>query len=95
VKHKGLILALVCLLLSGGAIILAQVDYDLSWWTADGGGGASSGGIYKMSGTSGQPDAGTMSGGTYKLGGGFWGGGEVAGEEDTWCIYLPLVLENE
>lgn len=38
-----------------------------------GGGGTSTGGVYAVTGTIGQPDAGTMSGGTYTLSGGFWG----------------------
>jgi hypothetical protein len=38
----------------------------------DGGGGISSGGDYAISGTIGQPDAGTLSGGDYTLQGGFW-----------------------
>ena len=47
--------------------------YDLSWFTVDGGGGTSTGGVYSVSGTIGQPDAGVMSGGGYALTGGFWG----------------------
>jgi hypothetical protein len=39
----------------------------------DGGGGTSTGGVFTVSGTIGQPDAGTMSGGNYTLQGGFWG----------------------
>jgi hypothetical protein len=39
----------------------------------DGGGGTSTGGVYSISGTIGQPDAATMSGGSYALAGGFWG----------------------
>ena len=35
--------------------------------------GASTGGVFTVSGTIGQPDAGTMSGGNYTLQGGFWG----------------------
>lgn len=39
----------------------------------DGGGGTSTGGVYAVSGTLGQPDAGaTMRGGAYNLKGGFW-----------------------
>ena len=39
----------------------------------DGGGGTSTGGGYTVTGTIGQPDAGTMGGGTFSLNGGFWG----------------------
>jgi hypothetical protein len=48
-------------------------NFAIDWFTIDGGGGTSTGGVYSVSGTIGQPDAGTMSGGTYSLVGGFWG----------------------
>jgi hypothetical protein len=51
---------------------LAQ-QYSIDWYTIDGGGGTSTGGVYAVSGTIGQPDAGAMSGGNYTLEGGFWG----------------------
>src|SRR6266699_156285 len=51
---------------------LAQ-SYSLDWFTIDGGGGTSTGGLYSVSGTIGQPDAGKMSGGSYTIDGGFWG----------------------
>ena len=48
-------------------------QYSIDWFTLDGGGGASTGGVYAVSGTLGQPDAGTpMAGGNYSLTGGFW-----------------------
>src|SRR5690349_14300332 len=48
-------------------------SYSADWSTIDGGGGTSTGGVYQVSGTIGQPDAGpTMSGGNYTLDGGFW-----------------------
>ena len=53
-----------------------QADYDLTWHTIDGGGGTSSNGDFVLSGTIGQPDAGTMKGGNYVLVGGFWSGQE-------------------
>lgn len=46
--------------------------YDLRWNTFDGGGGRSSGGLFVVTGTIGQPDAGFMSAGEFALGGGFW-----------------------
>ena len=51
---------------------LAQ-QYSIDWFTVDGGGGTSTGGVFSVSGTIGQPDAGTMSGGSFTLSGGFWG----------------------
>jgi hypothetical protein len=47
-------------------------SYAIDWFTVDGGGGTSTGGIYSISGTVGQPDAGMMSGSNYSLVGGFW-----------------------
>jgi hypothetical protein len=51
----------------------AQAQYSLDWHTLDGGGGTSTGGVFTVSGTIGQPDAGVMTGGQFTLHGGFWG----------------------
>ena len=48
-------------------------SYSIDWHTIDGGGGTSTGGVYSVSGTIGQPDAGRMSGGNFTIDGGFWG----------------------
>lgn len=51
---------------------LAQ-SYSIDWFTIDGGGGTSTGALYSVSGTIGQPDAGgPMTGGNFSLTGGFW-----------------------
>src|ERR1017187_3840101 len=53
-------------------------NYSIDWYKIAGGGGSSTGGIYQVSGTIGQPDAsgamtgGPMIGGDYSLTGGFW-----------------------
>jgi len=52
---------------------LEAQPYGISWFTMDGGGGASSGGNYSLTGSLGQPDAGVLQGGTYALVGGYWG----------------------
>jgi hypothetical protein len=58
------------LLLPAGA--LAQ-SYNIDWYKVAGGGGTSTGGVYTVTGTIGQPDAsGAMTGGNYSLTGGFW-----------------------
>ena len=61
----------------GGLLLaLPRLDaqsYTIDWSTIDGGGGTSTGGVYAVSGTIGQPDAGAMTGGQYFLIGGFWG----------------------
>ena len=65
-------LAAFCLLLSP-LCFSALAQYSIDWSTIDGGGGTSTGGVYSVSGTIGQPDAGAMSGGNFTLQGGFWG----------------------
>ena len=67
----------VCMLLSLSALGQAGGDYVLDWSTIDGGGGTSSGGQYKLTGTIGQPDAAYSTGGNYELLGGFWPGGPL------------------
>ena len=59
-------------LLVAGVTARAQ-SYAIDWFTIDGGGGTSTGGVYSVSGTIGQPDAGKMTGGNYSIDGGFWG----------------------
>jgi hypothetical protein len=59
-------------LLAGLAFSASAQNYSIDWSTIDGGGGTSTGGVYSVSGTIGQPDAGTMSGGPFMLTGGFW-----------------------
>jgi len=59
-----------------GAISLvaasSSAQYSIDWWTVDGGGGTSTGGVYTLNATIGQHDAGSMSGGQFALVGGFW-----------------------
>jgi hypothetical protein len=54
----------------------------IDWYTVNGGGGLSTGGVYTVSGTIGQPDAGApMTNGQYSVTGGFWA--------------LPIAVQNE
>jgi len=46
--------------------------YAIDWSTIDGGGGTSTSGVYSVTGTIGQPDAGAMTGGGFTLAGGYW-----------------------
>ena len=53
----------------------ARGEYEIKWYTVDGGGGksqSSAGGTYVIRGTIGQPDAGTLSGDHYTVFGGGW-----------------------
>ena len=72
-----LYLYLILLVLGLTSPVMAETSdtYDLSWWTVDGGGAnALTSGSYTLSGTIGQPDAGSLSAGDYSLAGGFWAG---------------------
>ena len=51
----------------------AHAQYAIDWFTIDGGGGTSTGGVYSVTGTLGQPDAGgPLTNGPYSITGGFW-----------------------
>ena len=72
-QMKQVVLALGLLISALGLPAKAQT-YSIDWFTIDGGGGTSTGGVYSVSGTIGQPDANAtpMTGGNYSLTGGFW-----------------------
>ena len=87
--HRRLALILLVAAILGAGAALAQTGggYDLTWSTIDGGGGASAGAGYQLTGTLGQPDAGTpLSGGVYSLSGGFWAGVSTGNK-----LYLPVL----
>jgi hypothetical protein len=89
--HVSLILILVALLFFLSSVEQAKSagGYELTWSTVDGGGAQnlSDGGLYTLSGTAGQPDAGMQSDGSYTLAGGFWV--DLFGVR----VYLPLILK--
>jgi len=68
-----IVLVLAVSLLSFVVSPASAQSYSIDWFTVDGGGGTSTGGVYSVSGTIGQPDAGHMSGGSFTVDGGFWG----------------------
>jgi len=80
------------LLVAASAAYARMAGYSLPWWTADSGGGTSSGGNYSLSGTIGQPDTDTLSGGDYRLEGGFWG--TVSGAAPPQRVYLPVTVKQ-
>lgn len=72
VHQNGMRAGLVALLLFGTRLANAQ-SYSVDWSKIAGGGGTSTGGVYSLSGTIGQPDAGgAMTNGQYSVTGGFW-----------------------
>jgi hypothetical protein len=88
-KHRLRILITLAavFLLTSSALASSEAAYLLNWYTVDGGGGTSIGGVYSLSGTIGQADAGAMSGGVYTLLGGFWN----ALDKIITSMYLPVV----
>jgi hypothetical protein len=64
----------VAVFLLAMAVPAAQAQtVSINWWSMDSGGGTSTGGLYSVSGTIGQPDAGgPMTNGQYSVVGGFW-----------------------
>jgi hypothetical protein len=71
--RSNLLLSLWTLVLVIVASSARAQSYSIDWSTIDGGGGTSTAGVFSVSGTIGQPDAGAMSGGPYAVQGGFWG----------------------
>ena len=67
-------LAMLWIILLYSSLNLRAQSYSIDWFTIDGGGGTSSGGVFSVSGTIGQPDANAqpMLGGQFSLVGGFW-----------------------
>ena len=63
-----------CFVILALSILSATAQtYSIDWSKVSSGGGTSTGGVYAVTGTIGQHDAGTtMSGGNYSLTGGFW-----------------------
>jgi len=91
-RRTQFVLLLLGLLLLPASLALAQAaGYDLSWWTADNGGGTSTGGSYSLSGSIGQADAGSLGGGGYVLWGGFQMG---AGAPTAGRLHLPLLQKR-
>ena len=79
---------LISVLIGGLSAAIGGGDFDLSWYTMDGGGGSSStGGGFELSGTIGQPNAREMSGGDFTLAGGFWPG--ASSGDGSGCLRDP------
>jgi hypothetical protein len=87
-----LALAVFTLLVTVGILNAAPDAYEISWWTVDGGGGTLNEGAYSLSGTVGQPDAGSaLTRNGYTLVGGFWYGVAAPAWYD---VHLPVVLRS-
>jgi hypothetical protein len=88
----GTVLVLIAVLSSFSASRASAQNYSIDWFTIDGGGGTSTGGVYSVSGTIGQPDAGHMSGGNFTIDGGFWG--IIAAVQSPGAPLLRVVLTS-
>ena len=53
-------------------LLLKTQPYDLTWTTLDGGGGTSTAGVYIVTGTISQADAGRLNSSDFTIDGGFW-----------------------
>jgi len=71
---KNSLLPILCFLTLCSLLSIASAqNYSVDWYKVSGGGGTSTGGVYSVSGTIGQHDAGgPLAGGSYSLYGGFW-----------------------
>jgi hypothetical protein len=55
------------------AVTVQAQSYSIDWYKVAGGGGTSTGGVYAVSGTIGQPDASApLTSGNYSVTGGYW-----------------------
>ena len=89
-KHGQMLYWLRLLILGFAFCLPASAQYSIDWATIDGGGGTSTGGVYAVSGTIGQSDAGTMNGGNYSLQGGFWPGVTVPSTGEAPILFIQL-----
>jgi hypothetical protein len=96
-KHLNLYVVMIAVVLIGLATFAStaraapQATYELvKSFTGPSGSGST--GIYDLSSSIGQPDAGEVGAGIYTLGGGFWGGGVIVPVAYRYTVYLPLVL---
>ena len=96
--------SLIAIVLSLPAGALAQ-NLDIDWFSVDGGGDLfTTGGVFELSGTIGQPDSGVvMSGGPFEMTGGFWAVtavtppgcvGDLDGDGDTDLADLGILLAD-
>jgi hypothetical protein len=69
-------------------------SYSIDWSKISGGGGTSTNGVYSLSGTIGQHDAGTMTGGNFSLDGGFWSLGSVVQTPGSPLLTLTVSGSN-
>ena len=88
---RGLLAAGFALIFLTGIVYAFNGTAAIDWFSIDGGGGTSTGGDFILSGSIGQPDAGTsLRSESYTLEGGFWSGGVLPSTLKR--VYLPLMV---
>jgi hypothetical protein len=89
--NRALIITAVMLLFTVFVVTAATSNYDLSWFTVDGGGGVSvsSSDAYRLIGTIGQADAGPSGNGELSLSGGFLRREPPLNQK----VFLPAVIK--
>jgi len=98
---------LACAVAVGNPGFVRGQALNAAWNTVDAGGGVSAGGVYVLSGTLAQPDAGpSLLAGTYRLDGGFWPGvrslasrvvfcdGFATGNLAAWSAAAPILASS-
>ena len=73
-KKRSRWMIVLAMLLMAVSVSVAVTGYRIPWWSVDGGGSVSRGGVFAVSGVIGQPDVMVLRGGAYVLEGGFLGG---------------------
>lgn len=87
--------AFVALVLSLIAGEVRAQSYAIDWYKIAGGGGTSTGGVFSVSGTIGQPDAGgPMTGGNFSVTGGFWSYLSVVQTTGSPTLKISLTTTN-
>lgn len=87
--------AFVALVLSLAAGEVRAQSYTIDWHKIAAGGGTSTGGVFSVSGTIGQPDAGgPMTGGKYSVTGGFWSFLSVVQSPGSPTLKISLTATN-
>ena len=75
------------------SVALAQSDeFDLPWFSIDGGSGVSDGGRFELRGVIGQSEAGSLTGGNFAVGGGFLALPVDTGQLQH-AVLLPMVTK--
>jgi hypothetical protein len=94
-KHFLLSAVIVIGLLFAVSLVSAQsADLELVWSAIDSGGTTfSTAGALELSGTIGQPEAGTISSENLVIWGGFWGATGTTNPSGN-AVFIPLLLQN-